>query len=166
MQDSLIPIREEYNSLVEEQERYHDAYQEVLEVLRYVPAESVKKIPTQMLNTFRKLQNREHGFKVDTSKSFAEQSIMEETEAIFANIFRDYWAIDKQRETIEQHEDRDRMENRAKLMQELIVQMASADDCYKVINMVSRKAYCEVFWLLEYLPPNITRKIPIDIECK
>lgn len=43
MQESLIPIREEYNSLVEEQERYQDAYQEVLEVLRYVPAESVKK---------------------------------------------------------------------------------------------------------------------------
>lgn len=116
-----------------------------------------------MLNTFRKSQNREHGFKVDTSKSFAEQSIMEETKAIFANIFRDYWAVDKQRETIEQHEDRERMENRAKLMQELIVQMASADGCGEVINIVSTKAYCEVFWLLEFLPPTITGKIPVDI---
>ena len=164
MQKSFITIREEYNSLVEEQERYHDAYQEVLEVLRYVPAESVKKIPTQMLNTFRELQNREHGFKVDTSKSFAEQSIMEETEAIFANIFRDYWAIDKQREMIEQHEDRELMENRAKLMQELIERIASViSSCDKAINIVSTKAYCEAFWLLEHLPPTITRKVPIDI---
>ena len=163
MQESLIPIWEEYNSLVEEQERYHDAYQEVLEVLRYMPAESVKKIPAQMLNTFRKVQNREHGFKVDTSKTFEEQSIMEETKAIFANIFRDYWAFDRQRKTIEQHENRDRMENRAKLMQELIEQMSSVDGCDKTINIISSKAYCEVFWLLEYLPPNITGKIPIDI---
>lgn len=162
MKKSVFLIREEYNSLIEEQGRYYDAYQEVLEILKYMPAESVKKIPTQMLNTFRKLQNREHGFKVDTAKSFAEQSIMEETEAIFANIFRDYWASDRQRETIEQHEDRDRMDNRAKLMQELINSLNSAVVC-KTTNNVSPKAYCEAFWLLEHLPTNITEKIPIDI---
>lgn len=162
MQESVIQIREEYNSLVEEQERYYDAYQEVLEILKYMPAESVKKIPSQMLNTFRKLQNREHRFKVDPSKSFEEQSIMEETKAIFANIFRDYWASDKQRETIEQHQDRDRMDNRVKLMQELINSLDSVDVC-KTSNNVSSKAYCEVFWLLEHLPTNITEKIPIDI---
>lgn len=52
MQESVIQIREEYNSLVEKQERYHDAYQEVLEVLRYMSVESVKKIPAQKLSTF------------------------------------------------------------------------------------------------------------------
>ena len=162
MQESVIQIREEYNSLVEKQERYHDAYQEVLEVLRYMSVESVKKIPAQKLSTFLKFQNREHGFKVDPSKSFEEQNIMEETKDIFANIFRDYWASDKQRETIEQHQDRDRRDNRAKLMQELINNWGSAGVC-KATNNVSPKAYCEAFWLLEHLPTNITEKIPIDI---
>lgn len=110
-----------------------------------------------------KLQNREHGFKIDTSKSLEEQGIMEETKAILANVFRDYWAVDKQREKIEQHEERERMENRAKLMHELIVQMDSVEAYDEAINVVSTKAYCEIFWLLEYLPPNIIGKIPINI---
>ena len=162
MKKSVFLIREEYNSLIEEQKRYYDAYQEVLEVLKYMPSESVKKIPAQTRDTFKKFQNREHGFKVDPTKSFEEQSIMEETKSIFANIFRDYWASDKQRETIEQHEDRDRRDNRAKLMQELINNLDSAGVC-KATNNVSPKAYCEAFWLLEHLPMNITEKIPIDI---
>lgn len=83
---------------------------------------------------------------------------MEETKDIFANIFRDYWASDKQRETIEQHQDRDRRDNRAKLMQELINNWGSAGVC-KATNNVSPKAYCEAFWLLEHLPTNITEKI-------
>lgn len=88
---------------------------------------------------------------------------MKETKAIFANIFRDYWASDKQREAIEQHEDRDRMENRAKLMQELIEQITEINSCKKAVTIVSPKAYSEVFWLLEHLPQNIVSRVPIDV---
>lgn len=38
--------------------------------------------------------------KVDTSKPFEEQIMSEKTKAIFANIFRDYWATDYQRQRI------------------------------------------------------------------
>lgn len=163
MREAVSLTRKEYKFLIGEQERYRDAYQEVLEVLKYTSAESVKKIPSQKLNTFLRWQNREHGFKVDTSKSFEEQNIMKETKSILANIFRDYWASDKQRETIEQHEDRDRMENRAKLMQELIEQITEINSCKEDVTIVSPKAYSEAFWLLEHLPQNIASRVPIDV---
>lgn len=43
-------------------------------------------------------------FKVDINKSFEEQEILDETKAILANIFRDYWATPYQKERIEAKE--------------------------------------------------------------
>lgn len=156
-------LEKEYDSIIKTRNEYGDAYQEVLEILKHTEADSVAKIPKGKMKLFYERQNKHHGFRADPTKTLDEQGVMKRTKAILAIIYRDYWASDKQRETIEQHEDRDRMENRAKLMQELIEQMASVDGRDEDINIVSAKVYCEVFWLLEHLPPNITGKIPIDI---
>ena len=67
---------------------YPKAYKEVMEILKYVPKESV------------------------------EQELLEETKAIFANIFRDYWATPYQKKRIQAKERYDRQkieeEKRAK----------------------------------------------------
>ena len=57
------------------EENYHKAYKEVLEILKYVPEESVKKIPRQMLDTFEKKKDKNHIFYVDITKSFEEQNL-------------------------------------------------------------------------------------------
>ena len=44
--------------------------------------------------------DRTYDYQVDITKSFDEQKMSEKTKAIFANIFRDYWATDYQRERI------------------------------------------------------------------
>ena len=49
-----------------------------------------------------------YDFKIDISKSFEEQDIFEETKAILANIFRDYWATPEQKERILEKERNDR----------------------------------------------------------
>lgn len=156
-------LEKEYDAVLQIRNEYGDAYQEVLEILKYTEAEAVAKIPKGKMKLFHERQNKKHGFRVDPTKTLDEQGVLKRTKAILAIIYRDYWASDKQRQTIEQHEDRDRMENRAKLMKELIERMSSVDSCGETIPVVSAKAYSEVFWLLEYLPPDITGKIPIDI---
>jgi len=45
---------------------------------------------------------------IDTTKSFEEQKLLEETEAILANIFRDYWSTPYQKERIMAKESFDR----------------------------------------------------------
>ena len=90
------------------EENYHKAYKEVLEILKYVPEESVKKIPRQMLDTFEKKKDKDHIFYVDITKSFEEQNLLDETKDIFAIIFRDYWATPYQRERIKAKENYDR----------------------------------------------------------
>ena len=74
------------------EDNYPKAYKEVIEILNYVPKESVDKIPKTMIDTFKTKMDKEYDYTVDVNKSFEEQDILEETKAIFANIFRDYWA--------------------------------------------------------------------------
>ena len=81
--------------------KYPKAYKEVIEILKYVPKESVDKIPQEMLEMFKAKMDVNYDFKIDTNKVFEEQILLEETKAILANIFRDYWATPSQRKEIE-----------------------------------------------------------------
>lgn len=90
------------------EDNYSKAYKEVIEVLNFVPKESVDKIPQTMIDTFKAKMDKDYDFKVDINKSFEEQDLLDETKAIFANIFRDYWATPYQKERIEAKEKYDR----------------------------------------------------------
>ncbi len=90
------------------EDNYPKAYKEVIEILKYVPEKSVNKIPQTMLDTFKTKMDKEYNFIVDINKAFEEQELLEETKAIFANIFRDYWATPYQKERIEAKEKYDR----------------------------------------------------------
>ncbi len=85
-------------------DNYPKAYKEVIEILKYVPQESVEKIPDEMINMFKTKMDKNWNFIVDINKPFEEQELLEETKAIFANIFRDYWATPYQKERIEAQE--------------------------------------------------------------
>lgn len=90
------------------EDNYSKAYKEVIEILKYVPQESVNKIPQTMIDTFNAKMDKDYDFIVDINKSFEEQELLDETKAIFANIFRDYWATPYQKERIEAKEKYDR----------------------------------------------------------
>lgn len=90
------------------EDKYPKAYKQVIEILKYVPQESVDKIPKEMIKTFKINMDDKYDFKIDISKSFEEQDIFEETKAILANIFRDYWATPEQKERILGKEKNDR----------------------------------------------------------
>ena len=79
---------------------YEKAYTEVIELLKFFPKESIDKIPKEKLELYIRNRDKTYEYKVDINKSFAEQQMAEKTKAIFANIFRDYWATDYQRERI------------------------------------------------------------------
>lgn len=92
------------------EDNYAKAYKEIVEILKYVPKESVNKIPKEMRDMFETEQLKTYNFQIDTGKTFEEQELLEETKAIFANIFRDYWATDYQKDKIIEKENQDREE--------------------------------------------------------
>lgn len=99
------------------EDNYPKAYKEVIEILKYVPQESVNKIPNEMLETFKIKMDNNYNFSIDINKKLEEQNLLDETKAILANIFRDYWATDYQRERIKAKEnyDRQKIEEEKKL---------------------------------------------------
>lgn len=87
---------------------YAKAYKEVVEILKYLPQESVDKIPSEIIEMFNTKMDKEYFFTIDIDKSFEEQTLMNETKSILANIFRDYWATPYQKEIILAKENYDR----------------------------------------------------------
>ena len=83
---------------------YPKAYKEVVEILKYVPKESVEKIPQNMIDTINAKKDNSYNFSIDINKNFEYQELLEETKAILANIFRDYWATPYQKERIQAKE--------------------------------------------------------------
>lgn len=79
---------------------YAMAYKEVVEILKYVPEEDVAKISKEKLGFYRENMDKEYDYKIDETKEFEEQEMLDITKAILANIFRDYWATPYQRERI------------------------------------------------------------------
>ena len=92
------------------EDNYSKAYKEIVEILKYVPEESVNKLPKEMRDMFEAEQLKTYNFQIDTEKNFEEQELLEETKAILANIFRDYWATDYQKARIIEKENQDREE--------------------------------------------------------
>lgn len=81
-------------------ENYPKAYTEVLEIMKYMPKEDVNKIPKEMLEMFENKMDKSYVFNVKETDDFADLKILDETEAIFVNIFRDYWATPEQKKKI------------------------------------------------------------------
>ena len=116
------------------EDNYHKAYKEVIEILNYVPQESVNKIPQIMIETFKANMDLNYDFKVDINKSFEEQKLLDETKAILANIFRDYWATPYQKERIEAKEKYDRQK-----LEEEKIKKYNPNDIFNNRNKVDSK---------------------------
>lgn len=82
-------------------ENYPNAYKEVYEILKFVPQEDKNRIPHNFMEMIKKNMNKEYEFSIDKNIDFIEeQELMVETRNILAYIFLNYWATEKQKETI------------------------------------------------------------------
>ena len=86
---------------------YAMAYKEAIEILKYVPDKDIQKIPKEKLEFYKANMDNEYNYKLDMTKEFEEQEMLDITKAILANIFRDYWATPYQKESIEAKEKYD-----------------------------------------------------------
>lgn len=130
------------------EDNYSKAYKEVIEILNFVPKESVDKIPQRIIDTFKAKMDQNYDFEVDINKSFEEQELLDETKAILANIFRDYWATPYQKERIEAKEKYDRQkieEKKAKY---------NPDDIFKKKQLTREIENTE----------NYAEKLPIEVK--
>lgn len=79
---------------------YSRAYTEVLEIIKYFPKEEYIKIPKDKIEFYKKNMDINYEFHIDPSIDLEKQNISKEANAILLTIFRDYFATDKQKESL------------------------------------------------------------------
>ncbi len=96
--------------------KYANAYNEVLEILKYIPSEDYNKIPKTKIELFEINANRNYSFNYNPEQTLEEQNVSKIARGIIAILFRDYWATEVQREKIiaKQKYDRIKLEEEKK----------------------------------------------------
>ena len=79
---------------------YAKAYTEVLEILSHFSKEEYSKIPQEKINFYKSNMEKNYEYSIDPNIDLSKQHISKEANAILISIFRDYFANDKQRQTL------------------------------------------------------------------
>ena len=79
---------------------YAKAYTEVLEILSHFSAEEYSKIPQEKINFYKSNMEKNYEYSIDPDIDLSKQYISKEANAILISIFRDYFANDSQRQTL------------------------------------------------------------------
>lgn len=79
---------------------FNNACYEVLEILKYVKEDDIKKIPEEEIQLLKNNANFNHNFRYEPHKSIKEQDVSKLAKGIIATYFEKYIASEKQQEKI------------------------------------------------------------------
>ena len=132
---------------------YSKAYTEVLEILSHIPKEDFSKVPNKKIEFYKRYMDKEYEYTIDETLEFNQQSMSDITKAILANIFRDYWATEYQKEKIlaKERYDMEEIENQRK-------EKYNPDSIFKNKTQEEQKVVQETA-LIEYKEQNFFQKI-------
>jgi hypothetical protein len=81
--------------------KYARAYTEVIEILGYLPEEEYSKIPIEKVEFYKNNMDKEYVYKINPNENLINQNISREANSILISLFRDYFASEKQKITLE-----------------------------------------------------------------
>lgn len=81
-------------------ENISKAYKEVWEILKLIPKTEYTKVPKKFLDIIESNMDKKYIYKVEHIKDFENQEMLEETKALLAIFYRDYWATQNEKEEI------------------------------------------------------------------
>lgn len=130
---------------------YKIAYNEVLEILKYVAKEDVDKIPQNMLDMFKTNASSENNFNYNPTKTLQEQNVSETARTIIAILFRNYWSTSAQKEKIlfEQNNKRERIKQ----------EKYNPDNIFKNRNITQYSQEGQQTAIVEYKEKNFLQKL-------
>ncbi len=79
---------------------YARAYTEVIEILSYFSKEEYNKIPEEKISFYKKHMDKDYIYNINPEIDLSEQKISKEANAILISLFRDYFATEEQRQTL------------------------------------------------------------------
>ena len=79
---------------------YARAYTEVIEILSHFSKEEYNKIPEEKISFYKNHMDKDYIYSINPKIDLSEQNISKEANAILVSLFRDYFATEKQRQTL------------------------------------------------------------------
>lgn len=79
---------------------YARAYTEVIEILSYFSKEEYNKIPEEKISFYKKHMDKDYIYSINPEIDVSKQEISKEANAILISLFRDYFATEKQLQTL------------------------------------------------------------------
>lgn len=92
---------------IEKIKEYRCAYKEVLTILDVIDIRLKRLIPKDKINFYKRNADESYFFKFDYSKKISEQDLLYSTRCIIANLFRNYIAVEKDKNRIIENEKRE-----------------------------------------------------------
>lgn len=132
---------------------YAKACNEVGEILKYIPQEYLNKIPLYVIEKLEENKEQNYNFHYNVNKEYEEQELLEETKAILANLYIDYWATEEEKEEIKKIHNNDRAK-----IEFLKRQKYNPDDMFKNKKLQNQQRV-EVTQLIELPKENFIKKI-------
>lgn len=142
---------------MEESLIYSNVANELLEIFKYLDKELKEKIPVKVKENLERINNKEHSFKIDKTKTLNEQELLPQTKQILSiiylkyccspeeanNILQENYENQKQKEIekYEKYNPNDIFKNKEKEEMVEQVQLISIDDVpwyRKVVGKISR----------------------------
>lgn len=74
-----------------ENKKLENAYNEVIEILKYIPKEDYNKIPRKLILFLEQNRNEKNTFVYNVAIDFKKQNISKEAKVILAFISEKYW---------------------------------------------------------------------------
>ena len=92
---------------------YAKAYTEVLEILKYFSEEEYSKIPQEKINFYKNNMDKNYNYNINPNIYLSKQYISKEANAILITLFRDYFATESQKKTLNNllNQNQNKLEN-------------------------------------------------------
>lgn len=89
------------------EDNYPRAYRELYEILKHVSEEDLAKIPQDLIKTIEHNMDKDYVYQLKETLQFEEQTMLRETRALLAVLYRDYWANENEKKIIIQKQKYD-----------------------------------------------------------
>lgn len=92
---------------------YAKAYTEVLEILKYFSEEEYSKIPQEKIDFYKNNMDKNYNYNINPNIDLSKQYISKEANAILITLFRDYFATESQKKTLNNllNQNQNKLEN-------------------------------------------------------
>lgn len=77
-------------------QKYARAYTEILEILSYFSKNDYSKIPTEIIDYYKKNMDKNYVFSINPNMNLDQQNISKETYSIFIELYKRYYATEEE----------------------------------------------------------------------